>query len=117
LGARDQSYLSTLLYWRPPGNRPPTQSEIAICLPFVKRQIDLVNPQILVLLGATTAHSLLNREGAIGQLRGKWFDYSSQNQSRPTLVLRHPIELMRTPPFKRKAWQDLLRLKEKLASL
>lgn len=68
-------FISNVLPWRPPGNRTPTTAEVAVCLPFLKRQIDLVQPEALVLLGGSAANALLENEEPISRMRGKWLDY------------------------------------------
>jgi DNA polymerase len=102
--------------WRPPGNRTPTESEIALCLPFLHRHIALVRPQILVLLGAVAARALLPepaRAQAIGRLRGKWRRLEIPGLDSPLacLPMWHPAYLLRAPAAKREAWQDLLALR------
>ena len=69
---RENVYLTNIIFWRPPGNRKPTEEEISACLPFVKKHINLINPKILVLVGATAARAILNIQTGITQIRGKW---------------------------------------------
>ncbi len=107
--------------WRPPGNRAPTESEIAVCLPFLQRHIALVQPQFLVLLGATAARALLpapDRNAGIRRLRGAWRNLQIPGMERaiPSLPTYHPAFLLRTPSAKREAWLDLLALKNRLES-
>ena len=113
---RTKVYITNILPWRPPGNRSPTAAEIAICLPFVERQIELVDPKLLILLGATSAKALLATTEGIVRTRGKWFSYSSPGLPRPvpTLATYHPAYLLRSPAQKRDAWRDLLMIKNKL---
>jgi len=112
-------YISNILPWRPPGNRAPTPGEIAICLPFIERHIELVDPAILVLLGGTAAKTLLGTAEGINRLRGRWVDYSSQGLPRPlpALATFHPAYLLRQPAQKRQAWRDFLTVKDKLKSV
>lgn len=119
IGLRSDIYLSNIAFWRPPGNRPPTPSEIALCLPFVERHIELVNPKIIVLLGGAAAKALLGRHEAISKLRGRWFEHATPGLARPVQViaLYHPESLLRSPAQKRRVWGDLLSLKDKLSSL
>ena len=116
---RETAYITNILFWRPPGNRQPTSGEIAACLPFVERHIELVSPEFLVLLGGTAAKTLLARSEGIMRLRGRWFDYSTPGLARPvpTLATFHPAYLLRSPGQKRQAWQEFLALKDRLATL
>ncbi|MBM3522907.1 MAG: uracil-DNA glycosylase [Alphaproteobacteria bacterium] len=109
-------YIANVIYWRPPGNRTPTTAEVAICLPFIRRQIELAAPEVLVFLGASAAHALLGTTGAIGRLRGRWLDYASPGLTRPVKALAtfHPAYLLRSPSQKRESWRDLLMIKNKL---
>ncbi len=112
---RSQVYITNVLPWRPPGNRTPTSSEVAICLPFLKRQIELISPEIIVALGGSAANSLLDREETISHLRGKWLEYKEiKGKSIPLLASFHPAYLLRNPAQKSKVWSDLLRLKKKI---
>jgi len=116
---RRHFYITNVLFWRPPGNRQPTAGEIAACLPFVERHIELVDPEILVLVGGSSAKTLLGRSEGIMRLRGQWFPYQSPAMARPipALAIYHPAYLLRAPAQKRDAWRDLLALKERLRSL
>lgn len=116
---REHAYITNILFWRPPGNRQPTSGEIAACLPFVERHIELVSPEVLVLLGGTAAKTLLARSEGIMRLRGRWFDYSTPGLARPVPALAtfHPAYLLRSPGQKRQAWQDFLAVKDRLATV
>ena len=116
---RARFYITNILFWRPPGNRSPTAAEIAACLPFVERHIELVDPQILVLVGGSSAKTLLGRSEGIMRLRGQWFQYQSPRMARPVpaLAMYHPAYLLRSPAQKREAWRDLLALKQRFDSL
>jgi DNA polymerase len=111
--------ITNVIYWRPPGNRTPTQAEIASCLPFVLRHIALVRPKILVLAGATAAGALLPQPQGITRLRGRWFGLAipGLEQPLPTLPMFHPSFLLRAPERKREAWHDLLTLRARLDQL
>lgn len=113
---RRTSYITNILPWRPPGNRQPTPAETSICLPFIERQIELVFPDILVLVGGVAAKTLLGRSEGITKLRGQWFEYSSPGLSRPVQAraIFHPAYLLRSPAQKREAWRDLLEIKAKM---
>ncbi|WP_422365131.1 uracil-DNA glycosylase [Pelagibius sp.] len=111
---RSQVYITNLLYWRPPGNRNPTPAEIAACLPFLERQIELLSPRLLLLTGGMSAKTLLNRSEGILRLRGRWDDYRHprRDQPIPALPTLHPAYLLRQPAQKREAWRDLLSFAE-----
>lgn len=114
---RSKVYITNILFWRPPGNRPPTAAEIAACVPFVERHIALVRPKVLVLVGGTSAKTLLATSEGIIRLRGKWKELAIQGLERavPALPTFHPAYLLRAPAQKREAWRDLLAIKAKLA--
>lgn len=106
-------YISNVLPWRPPGNRNPTDNEMATCLPFIQRHIELAAPRVLVLVGGTSAKTLLDRREGITRLRGRWFDWQgpSDGAAIPVLATYHPAYLLRSPGQKASAWKDLLALK------
>lgn len=118
--ARRAAYISNIIFWRPPGNRDPSSTEIEICLPFVQRHIELASPRVLVLLGGPSAKTLLGKTEGITRMRGKWFDYATpgmKNDGRdpiPAMALFHPAYLLRSPAQKAKAWLDLLAIEAKL---
>ncbi len=116
---RSNVYISNILPWRPPGNRSPTQAEIAACLPFLERHVELIGPKVLVPLGGTSAKTLLNRAEGITRLRGQWFDYRSPGLpgAVPVIPMLHPAYLLRNPIAKREAWRDLLALKQKILNI
>ncbi len=115
---RTSAYITNVLFWRPPGNRTPTGTEIAACLPFVERHIELVDPEILLLVGGISAKTLLGRSEGILKLRGHWAHYQHASMARPipALASLHPAYLLRQPAQKRLAWRDFLALKEALES-
>ena len=112
-------YITNVLPWRPPGNRNPTDAEVAVCLPFLKRHIALVQPKLLVLLGGVPARGLLGAREGITRLRGKWRDLELPGLAAPipTLPTLHPAYLLRNPGAKRDAWNDLLALRRRLRSI
>lgn len=114
---RESAYITNVVPWRPLENRKPTPDEVAACLPFVTRHIELVDPQVLILLGGASASALLARHEGINRLRGRWFDYASPGLPRPVPAMAtfHPAYLLRTPAAKREAWRDLLQVKKRLA--
>jgi DNA polymerase len=107
-------YITNTIYWRPPGNRTPTPQEIGACAPFLSRQIELVAPDVLVLLGGAAAKHILGVTEGIMRLRGKWKIYKNADRDIPTLATLHPAYLLRSPEAKRYAWRDLLMLKTRL---
>lgn len=109
-------YVANVVCWRPPGNRKPTPGEVETCLPFITRQIELVDPEILILFGGAAASALLARNEPIGALRGRWFEYSSAGLPRPVHAIAtfHPAFLLRTPGQKREAWSDLRAVRKRL---
>jgi uracil-DNA glycosylase family 4 len=113
---RTNVYITNILPWRPPGNRSPTAAEIAVCLPFVERQIELVAPDLLVLLGGTAAKTLLATADGIVKMRGKWRSYALPGLPGPVdaIATYHPAYLLRSPAQKRDSWRDLLMIKNKL---
>ena len=118
LARQTNAYITNIVFWRPPGNRAPTDEEIACCLPFVRRHIELVDPQVLVLVGGMSAKTLLGKPTGITRLRGHWYEYETPGLSRPvpTTALFHPAYLLRSPDQKRFAWRDLISIKQKLAA-
>lgn len=117
LSRAENAYIANALPWRPPGNRNPTDGELAMCRPFIERHIELVNPQALVFLGGVAAKQLLNTSTGIMRLRGKWGLYKAGNCDIPALPVFHPAYLLRQPAQKRLAWRDFLKLQEKLREL
>lgn len=115
---REDCYITNILPWRPPGNRTPTSDEVTVCLPFLKRQIELISPKIIFILGRSAANALLDNADSISALRGHFIDYvSARGNIIPTLSSFHPAYLLRTTSQKAKSWSDLLRLKRKLNEL
>jgi uracil-DNA glycosylase family 4 len=108
-------YITNILPFRPPGNRTPTDAEIALFLPFILRHIELARPRHLVLLGGVAAKSLLRSREGITRLRGRWHQVTcGEEQALPALATLHPAYLLRTPLAKREAWNDLLMLRRKI---
>ncbi len=123
LSREENVYITNILPWRPPGNRQPTDTEIAACLPFLARHIALVAPRVLVFLGGTAAKTLLGRSEGITRLRGQWHDYTSPALETvglapiPAIATLHPAYLLRQPAQKRAAWKDLLSVRQHLDTL
>lgn len=101
-------YIANVLKSRPPGNRNPAPEEVAACLPYLERQIQLIQPKIIIALGRFAVQSLLNTDEAIGKLRGRVHQY----QGVPLIVTYHPAYLLRNLPDKEKAWEDLCLARE-----
>ncbi len=116
---RGSVLISNTVYWRPPGNRPPTPQETTVCLPFVERLMEIVDPDIVVALGGAAAKSVLARSESVGRLRGRWFSYATPKMPRPAqaTAIYHPAYLLRTPAQKRNAWADLRAIRRKLDGL
>ena len=92
---RKDCFISNILPWRPPGNRTPTQGEVAVCLPFIKRQIDLVAPDVLVMLGGSSANAILDNSDPISKLRGKWLEYTTINGKKiSTFTQKEPVTIL-----------------------
>ena len=104
---RTSAYIANVIPWRPPGNRTPTPQETQICLPFIQRQIELVNPDVLVTLGNPSTQTLLATREGIMKTRGKWIEYHTGTRAIRALATFHPAYLLRSPSYKRMAWQDL----------
>src|SRR3982075_1014854 len=105
---RTSAYIANVIPWRPPGDRtPPPPQEPQICLPFIQRQIELVNPDVLVTLGNPSTQTLLSTREGIMKTRGRWFDYDTGTRVIRALATFHPAYLLRSPSYKRMAWQDL----------
>lgn len=112
---RNDCFVTNVLPWRPPGNRTPTEGETAVCLPFLRKQIDLVKPKVIIILGGSAANALLDNGEPISKLRGKWLEYKIFDGTKiPVIATFHPAYLLRNTAQKAKAWSDLLRVKQKL---
>src|SRR3954468_16939781 len=106
-------YIANVLKCRPPGNRNPEPEEVAKCTPFLLRQIELIQPKLIVAMGRFAAQTLLNTDASIASLRGRVHRYAE----RPLIVTYHPAYLLRSLPDKAKAWEDLLFARKTMASL
>jgi DNA polymerase len=99
----DNVFIANVVKCRPPGNRTPEPDEVAQCMPYLRRQIELIQPRIIVALGKTAATALLDRDASLASLRGRLHDYHGI----PLVIAYHPAYLLRSPTEKAKAWQDL----------
>jgi uracil-DNA glycosylase family 4 len=113
---RSSAYIANVVPWRPPGNRTPTPQETEICKPFIVRQIELVDPDVLVFLGAASAKTLLGVQDGIRKMRGRWMSYPAGGREIAAIATYHPAYLLRSPLEKRLSWRDFLAIKQKLAS-
>ncbi|MEM8988571.1 MAG: uracil-DNA glycosylase [Pseudomonadota bacterium] len=110
-------FISNVIFWRPPGNRTPTEAERAICLPFIERLIDLNRPKVLIFAGGVSAKTLLRTETGIMRLRGAWRDYETPGGlTIPAMPLYHPAFLLRQPAQKKAAWRDLLAVQARIGT-
>jgi DNA polymerase len=113
---RTRAYIANIVPWRPPGNRTPTPHESAICLPFIRRQIELADPDILVCLGQPSTQTLLGTREGITRTRGRWFKFDTGRREIRAMATYHPAFLLRSPLQKRLAWRDFLALQKALAT-
>ncbi len=113
---RGSAYIANIVPWRPPGNRTPTPQEAAICLPFVLRQIELVDPDVLVCLGNPSTQTLLATKESITRTRGRTFPFHTGTREIRAIPTLHPAYLLRQPLYKRLAWRDFLAIKQALAA-
>jgi uracil-DNA glycosylase len=111
------AYIANVVPWRPPGNRTPTPQETAICLPFIRRQIELADPDILVCLGQPATQTLLGTKEGITQTRGRWFKYDTGRREIRAVATLRPAYLLRQPLQKRLAWRDFLAIKHALMTV
>lgn len=110
---RTKVYIANIVPWRPPGNRTPTPVETQICLPFIQRQIELADPDVLVCIGGPSAGAILNMQGILKN-RGRWVSYNTGNREIRAMATLHPAYLLRSPIAKRLAWRDFLAIKKAL---
>ncbi len=109
-------HITNIVYWRPPGNRTPSPQEAEACRPFLERQVELVAPDVVVLLGGAAAKQVLGLAEGIMRLRGRWQEVNFGSHSCRAIATLHPAYLLRTPAAKRLAWRDLLAIKAALHS-
>jgi uracil-DNA glycosylase family 4 len=111
------AYITNVLNWRPPENRDPSPEEAAICLPFLRRHIELVSPEIIIVLGAVAARHVLGKTDGIMRLRGKWLEYYVNGRMIPVMPTLHPAYLLRRAIDKKLAWRDLQAIEERIHAL
>jgi DNA polymerase len=107
---REQVYICNVIKCRPPGNRDPEPAEIAMCQPFLVRQLEIIQPQVICALGSFAARTLLDSDSGISRLRGTFHDYSGI----PLMATFHPSYLLRNPQAKREVWEDIQKVMELL---
>jgi uracil-DNA glycosylase len=112
---RTAVYIANIVPWRPPGNRTPTPQESQICLPFIRRQIELADPDVLVCLGGPSMQTLLEIKDGIMKTRGRWMTYDTGTREIRAMATLHPAYLLRQPLAKRLAWRDFLAIRKALA--
>jgi DNA polymerase len=117
LDRKTHVYITNVLNWRPPNNRDPSPEEAAACLPFLRRHIELVNPAIMILLGAVSARHVMGRSEGIMRLRGNWLEYYVNSGMVPVMPILHPAYLLRRPADKKLAWRDLQAIAVKIHAL
>lgn len=111
-GSMQSFYITNVVFWRPPGNRTPTAQEIQLCLPFLLKHIELVDPVAILTLGAVPFQALVNVKEGITRARGTWQTLEVNGKSYPLLPTLHPAFLLRQPSQKAGVWQDLLSLRQ-----
>ncbi|MEJ1969644.1 MAG: uracil-DNA glycosylase [Rhizomicrobium sp.] len=114
---RSSAYIANVMPWRPPDNRNPDPGEVAICIPFLRRHIELAAPKVIVLLGAVAARHVLGLNDGIMKLRGRWLEYRIGSTMVPVLPTLHPAYLLRQPAHKKLAWRDLQSVADKLDAI
>jgi DNA polymerase len=111
------AYITNVINWRPPDNRDPTPDEAAQCLPFLRRHIELAQPQLIILLGAVAARHVVGKTDGIMKLRGRWMEYRVGDRMVPLMPTLHPAYLLRQPAHKKLAWRDLQAVRDRLMTL
>jgi uracil-DNA glycosylase family 4 len=114
---RTKVYIANTVPWRPPGNRTPTPEEMALCLPFLHRQVELVAPRLVMTLGGPAMQTVFGTTAGIIKMRGKWSDVTIGNHTTDAIATLHPAYLLRNPAAKQQAWRDMLSLKLKMVEL
>jgi len=117
LDRKTNAYITNVINWRPPDNRDPSPEEAAACLPFLRRHIELANPQVIILLGAVAARHVVGVSDGIMKLRGRWMDYRVGDRMVPLMPTLHPAYLLRQPAHKKLAWRDLQSVRDRLQTL
>ncbi len=111
------AYITNVINWRPPDNRDPSPEEAAQCLPFLRRHIELANPDLIVLLGAVAARHVTGQSEGIMKLRGRWLEYRVGTRMVPLMPTLHPAYLLRQPAHKKLAWRDLQAIQAQMETI
>lgn len=114
---RTKVYIANTVPWRPPGNRTPTPEEMALCLPFLHRQVELVAPKVVMTLGGPAMQTVFSTTAGIIKMRGKWSTVSIGRHEVEAMPTLHPAYLLRNPAAKQQAWRDLLSLRMRIEAL
>ena len=117
LDRKENAYITNVINWRPPDNRDPSPEEAAACLPFLRRHIELANPQVIILLGAVAARHVVGVSDGIMKLRGRWMEYRVGDRMVPLMPTLHPAYLLRQPAHKKLAWRDLQSVRDRIQAL
>ena len=117
LDRKTNAYITNVINWRPPDNRDPTPEEAAACLPFLRRHIELAEPQVIILLGAVAARHVVGITEGIMKLRGRWLEYRVGDTMVPLMPTLHPAYLLRQPAHKKLAWRDLQAVRDRMKTL
>jgi DNA polymerase len=112
--SREKVYITNVVNWRPPGNRPPEPLEIEQCRPFFEKHVELINPKVVVLLGLTATFAVLRFKAGLSKVRGFWHHYTVGEKRIKTMVTFHPSYLLRSPGQKMFAWDDFMMLREEI---
>jgi DNA polymerase len=114
---RTRAYITNVINWRPPGNRDPSPEEVAMCMPFLRRHIELANPALLILLGAVAVRHVMGKSEGILKTRGQWLEYNVSGTMVPAMPTLHPAYLLRQPSHKNLVWRDLQAVERKMIEL
>jgi len=117
LDRKTNAYITNVINWRPPDNRDPTPEEAGMCLPFLRRHIELADPAVIILLGAVAARHVVGLSDGIMKLRGRWMEYRVGDHMVPLMPTLHPAYLLRQTAHKKLAWRDLQAVRDKIQAL
>jgi uracil-DNA glycosylase family 4 len=117
LDRKTNAYITNVINWRPPNNRDPTPEEAGMCLPFLRRHIELADPAVIILLGAVAARHVVGLSDGIMKLRGRWMEYRVGDHMVPLMPTLHPAYLLRQPAHKKLAWRDLQAVRDRIQAL
>ncbi len=115
LSRKTDLYVTNIIPYRPPGNRTPTAPEMSMFRPFILKHIELISPEFIILVGATSLKAILNKDVQIAKSHGQWFDVEILGKKIQAMPIYHPAYILRSPLQKRVVWQDLLKMQEKVS--